>query len=172
MRIIPIATVLILVLGIPGVARASEAYTELELARYGLDKGRSDEAAILQAVQGFAVGFIQGDLDMIMGLWDASAAKEVSFIQVENEHPVVGLSKFRAYYAGHLRQITTLDGDVSDVHIQRMGNIAIVSCRYTWVSKYVENGHVAVNSTRATITLRKHGQRWLYIHMHESMIYS
>jgi ketosteroid isomerase-like protein len=171
MRTIPFSIVLILVLGFHGVARASEPHGETEMTRGGADMARADEAAILQAVEGFAVGFINRDLEMVMDLWDASAADEVSFLQVENELPVIGLENFRAYYTGHLQNIITLGGEVSDVQIRRMGDIAYVVCRYTWVSKYVSTGQVSVDSTRATIILRKQGRRWLYQHFHESITF-
>ncbi len=172
MRTIPIIIAFILMPGLHGVSHAAEPSSQTQSAFSSSDRGRSDEEAIIQAVEGFAVGYIQRDLEMLMGLWDAKAADEVSFIQVENELPVIGLQNFRANYIFHLQQIITLGGDVSDVHIQRMGNLAIVSCRFTWVSQYVATGHVSVDSTRATVVLRKHGQRWLYVHMHESITYS
>ncbi|MCY1074604.1 YybH family protein [Archangium lansingense] len=164
MRTMPFFIALVVMLGVHGVSQAAEPYQETELAR----GSRGEEAAIIKAVEGFIVGFANMDVDMVMDLWDASAADEVSFTQVENDVPVVGLENFRDYYAGHMRHIQILGGEVSDVHIQRMGNLAIVSCRYNWFSKYLATGRVAMDTTRATIVLRKHGRRWLYLNMHES----
>ncbi len=172
MGTIPSVVALVFMLGLHGTSHAAESLGDPAPALHGAHRPPSDEAAILQAVQGFAVGFIQRDLDLIMQLWDASTAHEASFIQVENGVPVIGLHNFRAYYANHLQQIITLDGNVSEVHIQRMGNLAIVSCRYIWVSKYVSTGYVSIDTTRASIVLRKQGHRWLYLHFHESITYS
>ncbi len=172
MRTMQFVIALVVALGFHGVSGASEPTHGLDKTRGNEHGTRDDEAAILRAVEQFAQRSIRGDVEGLMALWDTRAAKEVSFTQVENELPVVGLHNFRAYYASHLQHIITLDGDVSDVHIQRMGNLAIVSCRFTWVSQYVATGHVSVDSTRATVVLRKHGQRWLYVHMHESITYS
>ena len=155
---------LVLMLCIHGVSQAAEPHHEAEVTR----GSRADEAAIIQAVEGFIVGFMKMDVDRVMDLWDASAADEVSFTQVENDLTMVGLENFRAYYAGHMQHIQILGGEVVDVHIQRMGNLAIVSCRYNWFSKYLATGHVAADTTRATVVLRKQGRRWLYLHMHES----
>jgi ketosteroid isomerase-like protein len=171
MRTMQIVIALVVVLGFQGIGQASAPYSQMETTRGSAEQARADEVAILHAVQGFAEGSIRADPDMLMGLWDASAADEASFIQVENELPVIGFEGIRAYYEGFMQHLVVLSGDVSDVQIQRMGNVAYVVCRYNWVVRTVHGGQVFSQPTRATLILRKQGQRWLYLHMHESITY-
>ncbi|MCY1074602.1 YybH family protein [Archangium lansingense] len=171
MRTMQFVIALVLVLGFHGISQASEPCCEQDRTHSGTHQGRRDEAAILQAVQDFAEGSIRRDMRMLMGLWDARAADEVSFIQVENELPVRGLENFRAYYEGFLAHLIILSGEVSDVQIQRFGDMAYVLCRYHWVVKSVAGGPEMYQPTRATLVLRKQGQHWRYLHLHESITY-
>jgi ketosteroid isomerase-like protein len=163
---------LVVVLGLHGVGQAAEPCCDADMARFSSEMARADEAAILQAVEGFAEGFIRGDLVMLTNLWDASAADQVSFIPVERELPLYGIDSVRAYYAGHLVNFVTLSGDVTDVQIQRLGSLAFVSCRYNWVTRSPYGGPATLQPTRATLVLRKQGRRWLYLHMHESITFA
>ncbi|MGZ3459218.1 MAG: YybH family protein [Archangium sp.] len=157
-----------LVMGIPGTSRATEA----QMRPSSEEMGRADdEAAILQAMQGFAEGSIRADPQMMMDLWDARVADQAYFIPVEIERPLIGFEAIRAYYEGFMRDLIVLSGDLSEVQIHIMGDMAYASCQYNWVTRSVAGGPAWAQPTRATIILRKHGQRWLYLHFHESITY-
>ena len=171
MRTMQLIIALVVVWGFQGVGRAAEPCCDAVMPLNRAGNVLSGDDAILSAVQDFAVASIHRDVSMLMSLWDVGNADKVSFIQVENELPVVGLSKFRAYYENYLANLVVLSGDVSDVQIQHVGDLAYVVCRYNWVVRSVAGGPSMAQPTRATVILRRQGLRWVYLHLHESITY-
>ncbi|MCY1078939.1 YybH family protein [Archangium lansingense] len=171
MRTIQFLAVLVAVIGIQGSSEAAEPCCDTETTRAAAELRRSDERAILRAVEGYAKGFIEEDMGMLLGLWDTRGSEEVTYVANEFDQPLVGLDELRPYYQSFLDTLIILSGDVSNVRISRRGDTAYVFCNYSWVYKTRTGGEVLVQPSRATFVLRKHGGRWLYQHFHESITF-
>ena len=172
MRAIHVFIVLILITGLHGSSKAAEPCCGTEMTRADEAATGYDDRAIIRAIEGYAKGFIQRDVGLLMSLWDARNADEVSYVAVELDQPLIGLQNMRPYYLSFLNSpFTVYSGDVTDVRIFQKGDKAYVFCHFNWVYLTGPGGQVLEKPTRATFVLRRSEGRWLYEHFHESILF-
>jgi hypothetical protein len=170
MRTLQLFIAIVLLLGAHGSSKASEAHPATQTTQASAGLLTADEVAIRQAIEGYANGFIQKDMQLLLGLWDTVNPNEVTYVAVELPQPIVGVTHLQPYYQSFLNSpLIVQSGDISNLRIVQTGDTAYAFCTYTWV--YEVSGSTLVQPTRATFVLVKRNGHWLYQHFHESILF-
>jgi hypothetical protein len=130
---------------------------------------QADEQAILGIINAYSQGFIAGDEQGLLNLWDERYAQGLTYVGAELDAPLLGLEALRGYYNALATYYNVYRGDISQVLIRRDGNVAYAYCFIFW--EYAPKG-VDKRTTfldRATFVLRKRGNQWRLQHLHESV---
>lgn len=169
MRTIPFVSILVLVMGFQGSSKASDSCCDTSSPALTAEMSRSEERAILRAVQGYAEGFIREDMRLLLNLWDDRSPEGVSYVAAELDEPLTTRQELHAYYQSFLDTLIVYSGEVTSPRIFLKGDMAYVFCQFNWVYRVRAGGAELAQPTRATFVLRKRGGRWLYQHFHESI---
>lgn len=139
---------------------------------YDAQLSQAERRAITQALEGYATGFINEDIQFLLNLWDDRNATRVSYLPVEQDLPIVGRANLRPYYLNTFAQLDVLSGEVTDVRIFPLrSDLVYASCIYNWVYRSDAGGPSFAQQARGTFVLQKRGNRWLYEHFHESITF-
>ncbi|ATB41949.1 hypothetical protein CYFUS_007425 [Cystobacter fuscus] len=169
MRAIQFIIVLMVVTAFQGSSEAAEPCCKGAVTSMNVDTLGVEEQAILRAIEDYAKGFIQKDMGLLLGLWDTRSP--VSYVAVELDQPILGISNLQGYYQGFLNSpFTVHGGNVTDLRVFLNGDTAYAFCHYNWVYMTGPGGSTLEQPTRATFVLVKRDGRWLYQHFHESIL--
>lgn len=157
MRVVNCFTALMLVFGYSALCEASENW-----------KSGREEAAVVEAVQGYVDGFLNNDVEGLMALWDTREPESAIYVAVEVPTPFFGVASLRPYYEQLVANYQVLSGDISNLQIRREGDQAYVFCFIDWTYRVRATGQLQSFRDRATFVMQKRGQHWFYRHLHES----
>ncbi|HEX8818808.1 MAG TPA: nuclear transport factor 2 family protein [Archangium sp.] len=125
------------------------------------------ENLIKATMQGFAEAWRAGDVDKVMKLWDLQNP-EMTYVPVDNNELIRDPKALKAYFDSELNGFTVTSAEMLEPVIRMVNDeYAYGFCLYQWA---FESATVTGTlRSRATCLLRKQGQRWYYLHMHESV---
>jgi hypothetical protein len=130
---------------------------------------REDENQILNVLKAFSDAWIGVKPDEILSLWD-SELTDPTYLAVEKDEFIRGHATLRAYYDDVFKRMgyTVSRGDLLHPLIHFLdGAHAHVSCSYRWA--YKVGTYEGVTVSRISVVMRKHTNRWRFLHMHESI---
>ncbi|MFY0573826.1 YybH family protein [Cystobacter fuscus] len=169
MRTLQLSIVLGLLTGALGCGNASAPYRATNTTQSIEGLATADELAIRQAIEDYANGFIQEDMQMLLDLWDTVNSSSVTYVAAELDQPIVGVTNLAPYYQSFLDTLIIKSGNISNLQIFQTGDTAYAFCNYTWVYENRPASAELVQPTRATFVLVKRNGHWLYQHFHESI---
>jgi ketosteroid isomerase-like protein len=124
-------------------------------------------------LKGYTEGFIgeRANVDALLQLWDDQQAEELTYLPAESDVPVLGIQGLREYYTLLAEHYVITAGAVSNVHVRPIsGDLTYVLFDLTWAYSARDRMEQSIAfASRASIVLRKRGQRWYYVQMHESV---
>ncbi|MFY0579715.1 YybH family protein [Cystobacter fuscus] len=127
-------------MGFQGSSKASDSCCDTSSPALTAELSRSEERAILRAVQGYAEGFIREDMRFLLNLWDDRSPDGVSYIAAELDEPLTTSAELRSYYQSFLDTLIVYSGDISSPRIFLRGDMAYVFCQFNWVYRVRAGG--------------------------------
>ena len=132
------------------------------------------ENQIGAVLKGYVEGFLAGNVEALVQLWDASEAEHVTYLPAESSTPYLGLKALREYYTLLAGTYVITKAEVHNVRVRFVsGDIAYALCEFVWEYGPRANPSAKLGFTsRGSLVLRKRGQRWLYEQLHESVTWN
>jgi hypothetical protein len=132
------------------------------------------EKQIGAVLKRYGEGFLAGDADALIQLWEPDSATDATYRPAESNIIIQGLANLKNYYTQIIGAYFVTSAETTNIIIRPLGeSSAYALCDFIWKYKPKANPDTEIDFySRGSILLHKRGHQWRYLHMHESVKWS